>query len=136
MKIISFSNLPAQPFWSMSVQALTPWISRIRHSPGQAAGSTAALAKSTPSPLLCRQTGRQRASNDPMFELAEQPHSMPISSDSLPLFRNSLRVVRESDSAIKPDCAGRMVISGRMADVCAEVERMALRAGAATVAES
>lgn len=39
-----------------------------------------------------------------------------------------LRVVRESDAAIRPDCAGRMVISGRMADVCAELDRMALQA--------
>ena len=44
--------------------------------------------------------------------------------------RSTLRVVRESDTAIKPDCAGRMVISGRMADVCAELERMALQAAA------
>ncbi|MDB5869992.1 MAG: hypothetical protein JWP96_2324 [Polaromonas sp.] len=42
-----------------------------------------------------------------------------------------LRVVREADPAISPDCAGRMVISGRMADVCAELDRMALRATAA-----
>lgn len=35
-----------------------------------------------------------------------------------------LRVVREFDSAISPSCAGRMVISGRIADVCAELERM------------
>lgn len=35
-----------------------------------------------------------------------------------------LRVVREFDSAISPSCAGRMVISGRMADVCAELERL------------
>ncbi len=36
-----------------------------------------------------------------------------------------LKVVREFDSAVSPACAGRMVISGRMADVCAELERMA-----------
>lgn len=35
-----------------------------------------------------------------------------------------LRVVREFDSAISPSCAGRMVISGRIADVCAELERL------------
>lgn len=35
-----------------------------------------------------------------------------------------LRVVRELDSAISPCCAGRMVISGRIADVCAELERL------------
>ena len=38
-----------------------------------------------------------------------------------------LKVVREFDSAVSPACAGRMVISGRMADVCAELERMAQR---------
>ena len=35
-----------------------------------------------------------------------------------------LRIVREFDPASGPACAGRMVISGRMADVCAELERM------------
>ena len=36
-----------------------------------------------------------------------------------------LKVVREFDAGIGPSCAGRMVISGRMADVCAELDRMA-----------
>jgi len=35
-----------------------------------------------------------------------------------------LRIVREFDSTVSPACAGRMVISGRMTDVCAELERM------------
>ncbi len=38
-----------------------------------------------------------------------------------------LKVVRVVDAAVSPACAGRMVISGRMADVCAELERMAQR---------
>ena len=38
-----------------------------------------------------------------------------------------LKVVREFDSSVSPACAGRMVISGRMADVCAELERMTQR---------
>lgn len=42
-----------------------------------------------------------------------------------------LKVVRESDSVIGPACTGRMVVSGRMADVCAELERMAQRGTAA-----
>ena len=41
-----------------------------------------------------------------------------------------LKVVREFDSNVSPACAGRMVISGRMADVCAELERMAQREAA------
>lgn len=41
-----------------------------------------------------------------------------------------LKVVRELDSAVTSACAGRMVISGRMADVCAELDRMAQREAA------
>ncbi len=38
-----------------------------------------------------------------------------------------LKIVREFEAGISPSCAGRMVISGRMADVCAELDRMAQR---------
>ena len=41
-----------------------------------------------------------------------------------------LKVVREDDAAVSPTCAGRMTISGRMADVCAELDRMAQRESA------
>jgi hypothetical protein len=36
-----------------------------------------------------------------------------------------LRVVRVVDGCHAPASAGRMVISGRMADVCAELDRLA-----------
>jgi hypothetical protein len=42
---------------------------------------------------------------------------------TLPL--RPLRVVRVVDACHAPASAGRMVISGRMADVCAELERLA-----------
>ncbi len=35
-----------------------------------------------------------------------------------------LRVVRLSEAGATPECAGRMRISGRMADVCAELDRL------------
>ena len=38
-----------------------------------------------------------------------------------------LRIVRAFEAGVGPSCAGRMVISGRMADVCAELDRMAQR---------
>ncbi|WP_188708986.1 hypothetical protein [Polaromonas eurypsychrophila] len=38
-----------------------------------------------------------------------------------------LKVIREFEAGISPSCAGRMVISGRMADVCAELDRMSQR---------
>lgn len=46
--------------------------------------------------------------------------------------RPLVRVVRVVESAPAPMGAGRMVISGRMADVCAELDRLAaVEAGAA-----
>jgi uncharacterized membrane protein len=39
--------------------------------------------------------------------------------------RRPLRVVRVVDGCRTPAGAGRMVISGRMADVCAELDRLA-----------
>ena len=38
-----------------------------------------------------------------------------------------LRVVRMSEMGSAPECAGRMRISGRMADVCAELDRLAAK---------
>jgi hypothetical protein len=43
-----------------------------------------------------------------------------------------LRVVRMVERGHRPGAAGRMVISGRMADVCAELERMEQLASHAT----
>ena len=40
-----------------------------------------------------------------------------------------LRVVRVVDACHAPASAGRMVISGRMADVCAELDRLAALEG-------
>ncbi len=46
--------------------------------------------------------------------------------------RPPLRVLRVLDAGHAPSSAGRMVISGRMADVCAELDRLvALEAAAA-----
>ncbi|MBC7468516.1 MAG: hypothetical protein H7322_04235 [Ramlibacter sp.] len=48
----------------------------------------------------------------------------PAGRNALPA-RRPLRVVRVVDGCHAPASAGRMVISGRMADVCAELERLA-----------
>ena len=44
----------------------------------------------------------------------------------------ALRVVRVCDAGQPPGDVGRMVISGRMADVCAELDRLAAREAAST----
>ena len=69
----------------------------------------------------------RQASNDPVFELHLRMPDQPGRRASPKIF---LRVVRETDLAIEADCTGCMVTSSRMADVCAELDRMALRAAA------
>ncbi|MDB5741779.1 MAG: hypothetical protein JWR68_94 [Polaromonas sp.] len=125
MRIISFSNASTQPFWSASVQALAPWLTHFKNSLGRASVSSSIrpVAAMGQRQSLAHQTP---AANDPMAFAGEpaEPAVRPQSvKKNLP--RGNLRVVRESDSAISSDCAGRMVISGRMADVCAELDRMA-----------
>ncbi len=39
--------------------------------------------------------------------------------------RRALRVVRVAEGCPSPSGAGRLIISGRMADVCAELDRLA-----------
>lgn len=135
MKLINFSNVAVQPFWSAPAQALAPWISRLKNS----LANTAELPLALSSHKLLRTTptavSTQTASNDSIFDLEPQasvnlakPYNPGLPTPST----ISLRVVREVDSGILPDCAGRMVISGRMADVCAELDRMALRAASAS----
>ena len=52
--------------------------------------------------------------------------SWPAGTCSTPLHRRRpLRVVRVVEACSGPASAGRMVISGRMADVCAELDRLA-----------
>ncbi|HOZ63889.1 MAG TPA: hypothetical protein PK497_05735 [Burkholderiaceae bacterium] len=54
-----------------------------------------------------------------------------ISSKPAPVARPSsrLRVVRVMEAGQTPTQVGRMVISGRMADVCAELDRLAACSG-------
>ena len=128
MRIISFSSAAGPSFWALPAQALGPWMSRIRHSLGQMAPLPAAQrdAGARTHAVACV---ARAASNDAVFAVPEalvRPGNTVYKATP-----GSLRVVRESDPAIGAECAGRMVISGRMADVCAELDRMALRAAAA-----
>ena len=50
--------------------------------------------------------------------MAARPHERVVQA-------RPLRVLRVLDRGHAPACAGRMRISGRMADVCAELDRLA-----------
>ena len=57
---------------------------------------------------------------------ANDPHmAAPVKVSSPVLSRKPLRVVRVAEDGLaSPSIAGRMVMSGRMADICAELDRL------------
>ena len=57
---------------------------------------------------------------------ANDPHmAAPVTVSSPVLSRKPLRVVRVAEDGLaSPSSAGRMVMSGRMADICAELDRL------------
>ena len=146
MSIISFSNAVGLPLRSVSgpAQALVPWVTRIRQSLERLAAQSGKARLAAETGGVVSPSCITLASNDalfsPRFDLplpihatvpaAPKAAAVAPASKAAAVCSPSLRVVREADSAIAPDCAGRMVISGRMADVCAELDRMEQRASA------
>lgn len=126
MRIISFPSAALPSLWALPVQALGPWMSRVRHLINQATqGNSDARGHALTSEA-------RAASNEAVFAMPE----VSVRPSHAVCKAAPLRIVRESDSALGAECAGRMVISGRMADVCAELDRMALRADAAAAQDS
>ena len=122
MRIVNFSNDAAQPFLIAPVHILAPWVVRLK--------STLSSFKDANSPghsIRSPKSARDLEKPRPVSGTPIDPGT--LSKAAVP--RSGLRIVREFDSAVSADCAGRMVISGRMADVCAELDRMASRGTAA-----
>ena len=132
MRIIGFSSAAA-PFsiLTLPVQALGPWMNRVKLSVGHLLKQAAQGDSDARVPALT--SVAQAASNEAVFAMPEMP-VRPDNTVKAGASATPLRVVRESDLALGAECAGRMVISGRMADVCAELDRMVLRADAAQAA--
>jgi len=127
MRIISFANAAMSPLWAMPAQALGPLISRIKHSLGHLR-VVPSEDRACPNGAPTFGLDQCEASNESTFTSLHKATALSHKTASAVAAR-SLRIVRSSDTAITADCAGRMVISGRMADVCAELDRMAQRAG-------
>ena len=105
---------PLQALWRWLMPAL-PALSNLPQRPSAVRGRV------TPSgqPLRHRQLAwRPRA--DPRHGTAHQ-RPMPAHASA----QRPLRVVRVMEAGLAPAQVGRMVISGRMADVCAELDRLA-----------
>ena len=130
MRIISFSNASAQPLSSFPVQGLTRWVTRVKNSLNRIATSSSTQQVVNNEQQVClpdTSTTKEHSA----FAIAPQVLLLRCHTVTKTSSPSSLKVVREVDLDISPDCAGRMVISGRMADVCAELDRMAVRATAA-----
>jgi hypothetical protein len=119
---ISFSRSPLLSVLLAPLQALAAlWVP---------APPPASAASSSPVPAF-RRLAANDASATKFIAAQAQPawatgpkHCQNVARSAAP---RRLKVVREFEAGISPSCAGRMVISGRMADVCAELERMAQR---------
>lgn len=82
----------------------------------QASQNLVGIAIQQPSPSTPLEAHTDRA----LASAGNHGHSAPTTPHMRPL-----RVLRIRESAPHPRQAGRLVISGRMADVCAELERLA-----------
>lgn len=73
-----------------------------------------------------------------VWRMARPSRRWPVSARPVTAFGTAarptaLRVLRVCESQPQPGDAGRLVISGRMADVCAELDRLAAREAAQKV---
>lgn len=125
MGIASFSRSPLLSVLLAPLQALAAlWV------PAQPPVSAAA---SSPVPAFRRFAANDSSATKTIAgcaypaRAAGPKHYQNVARSTAP---RRLKVVREFEAGISPSCAGRMVISGRMADVCAELDRMAQREAA------
>jgi uncharacterized membrane protein len=121
MGIVSFSHLPMQSVLLAPVQAVAAWFVPAQNAANHLAvpAHPQQVAKQLTLPFAPEGSiTRRRAATSHSVVTKTRRSASKLSPIS------HLKVVREFDAAISPACAGRMVISGRMADVCAELERM------------
>jgi hypothetical protein len=76
-------------------------------------------AQAVANPALCHPTSA------PSRQALNGTHIKPSPKRSRDVRVQRLKIVRQFEPGASRSCAGRLVISGRMSDVCAELERMA-----------
>ena len=126
MGIAVFSRSPAlSPLWSVLLSPLQALAALLRPAPPLPAFVAASRRQATvelPVPLKTTVAGTRHAS---------MTSNKPCQTVAKATSPRRLKIVREFEAGVSPSCAGRMVISGRMADVCAELDRMAQKEAAA-----
>lgn len=120
MGIVSFSHSPLLSVLLAPAQALAAWFVPAQSRSGRFSAPIRAQR-------LSGQLGLPFSSGTAIAPRETTPAGKASPKSATP---SRLRIVREFDANVGPSCAGRMVISGRMADVCAELDRMAQREAA------
>jgi hypothetical protein len=124
MQVVNFSQFPyLAPLFS-PINTLASWLTRSASAKRLVPPANAPLAHQRMTLPFAREGSSNR----------KLPVG-PVSSFKSAVFEAGagdpagprLKVVRELDEAASPTCAGRMMISGRITDVCAELDRMAQR---------
>ena len=121
MRVVSFLHTSTQPFLIAPPQILAPLIAKLKDAFGGKGVAANDQHVHTPRRSTVAEIDKSGSMIDTFASQTTKSRRQTA--------RRGLRIVREIDSEVGPDCAGRMVISGRMADVCAELDRMVLRSG-------
>ena len=87
--------------------------------------SASAMLRHPPKQRAVPQTCRTPVFNGAPWRLASARKAPAVSAVPAKQACSRLKIVRAFEPGVSPAYAGRMVISGRMADVCAELDRMA-----------
>lgn len=109
------NNTPRTSPIIVSFEALWQWLMA---KPGQ------------PSPAPARNLARTQqigspARTEPLTGPVNKKMHTPALMGQTPALRRSVRVLQVMDAGQSPAQSGRLRISGRMADVCAELDRLA-----------
>jgi hypothetical protein len=122
MGMALFSHTVAITGWASALHGLKGWLAAGKNQALHHTLATAASYRELQSPSRGACTTSSRASR-PATGL--QPFAHAPARPTPRTVSRPLRVVRVVDTASAAANAGRMVISGRMADVCAELDRLA-----------
>lgn len=117
MQIVNASQFPSLALWLSSLCAAA---TRLTHPPSTQRLVPPVSAPPTHQRLTLPFTRAGAAQRCRLAASSFRSAAFDVQSPAIA----RLKVLREHDAAVSPACAGRMVISGRMADVCAELERM------------
>ncbi|MFZ4286681.1 hypothetical protein [Variovorax sp. HJSM1_2] len=122
MGMALFSHSVAMTGWASALHGLKDWLAAGKSQAQRHTLATAASYRELQAPTrsACSTPNRVARPAAGIQPFAHAPARATPRAAARPL-----RVVRVIDTASAAASAGRMVISGRMADVCAELDRLA-----------